>query len=449
MSTSNNNNASNNNSENDDLSLLKLLEENFSTDSIQQQHPAQPQNNYSANNFYGYSSNASPNKTIDTKTYQKSVNHSTTAHLHHHHHHHQQQHQHQHQQQQPAYNGSMTNGMNGYCFSSAPYESTTNSDTRNPMTMTPKYNSNGSNSRSSVFDFSPSSSSSSSSVSSVNHSSKNSPLDYLERLALLPDNTSVIDPKSLIKETTDFSSKQLYYDQQQQQPQQHSARDQPQRANNANHKRNLNNDDSLQQFTSSVQIACKNSNDTPKSSNSKKLCKAANHKSSSKTPNSFGSCQPVELSIDRVNTNNYPKMFEDDATKLIPSLNVMNSAIASNDPSDLLDPSNFDFLDFLPELSTNAIDQTISSHNLEKSSSISNNNIGLMNFQQELISPIESIDAAEKTIHQQQQQQQQHHQQRTSAYNQQYQSNHYLPAANNAPKTQYHNSNEIIFNNYL
>ncbi|RNA04852.1 hypothetical protein BpHYR1_048454, partial [Brachionus plicatilis] len=151
---------------------------------------------------------------------------------------------------------------------------------------------------------------------SYNKQSNSSPLEYLERLAQMPESSQVVDPKSIVNTEGQLMDGINFDDM------------------NKNNKR-MNSDGS--------------------DNGGKKVCSSASS-SSSNSPNFKLGSQHRYLNISSDSPSSSSTCSSSSSAQQ-PLLNNQNDIVSAN----LIDTSNFDFLDYLPELNSNTIDQTITS----------------------------------------------------------------------------------------
>lgn len=147
-------------------------------------------------------------------------------------------------------------------------------------------------------------------------SNNNSPLEYLERLAQMPESSQVVDPKSIVN-TEGQLMEGINFDD----------------INKNNKRMNLDGSDNC----------------------GKKVCSSASS-SNSNSPNFKLSSQQRYLNISSDSPSSSSTCSSTSSAQQ-PLLNNQTDIVSAN----LIDTSNFDFLDFLPELNSNTIDQTITS----------------------------------------------------------------------------------------
>ena len=265
----------------------------------------------------------------------------------------------------------------------------------------------------------------------TNSSSKNSPLEYLERLALLPEG-QVVDPKSIVNE------------------------------NNANEAAAINSGYTAEPLSQPFDLGDyqqqksfnkRNLNDVPDQSASKKVCNSSNSNSPNfksnftqpqqqqhYVPNSGASTaankttfQQLDLTSFTMSNQRSTQLLNDSPSSsssttssnsstssacfnaVLPHSNMFNDDEQlnnddniqpnssddnnnnnnnNNSSSNIIDASNFDFLDYLPELNSTTIDQTITT-----ATSFSNINLGNTDH----LENIDSNDVSFESIYQQQQ----------------------------------------------
>ena len=263
----------------------------------------------------------------------------------------------------------------------------------------------------------------------TNSSSKNSPLEYLERLALLPE-AQVVDPKSIVNENNANEAATLNSNYTEPLSQSYDLGDYQQQQQKSFNKRNL--------------------NDIPDQSASKKLCNNSNSNSPNfkanftqpqqqqhYVPNSGASTatnktfQQLDLTGFTMNNQRSTQLLNDSPSSsssttssnsstssacfnaVLPHSNMFNDDEQlnnddniqpnsddnsnnnnNNSSTNIIDASNFDFLDYLPELNSTTIDQTITT-----ATSFSNINLGNTDH----LENIDSNDVSFESIYQQQQ----------------------------------------------
>lgn len=166
----------------------------------------------------------------------------------------------------------------------------------------------------------------------------NSPLEYLERLALLPE-CQVVDPKSIVNENSQIEQAQYNYDD-----------------INKNNKRNLDLNSELSNTSSSKKVCSSTSSSNSNSPNFKQQLyvptNSAQQSSSQQrysnisTDSPSSSCSSTSSSSNCSNISSHQLQLSSSSTEQLGSAN-------------LIDTCNFDFLEYLPELNSNTIDQTI------------------------------------------------------------------------------------------
>lgn len=146
--------------------------------------------------------------------------------------------------------------------------------------------------------------------------SNNSPLEYLERLAQMPESSQVVDPKSIVNTEGHLIDSMTFDD-----------------INKNNKRMNLDGTDI----------------------GGKKVCSSSSS-SNSNSPNFKLNNQQRYLNISSDSPSSSSTCSSSSSAQQ-PLLNNQTDIVSAN----LIDTSNFDFLDFLPELNSNTIDQTITS----------------------------------------------------------------------------------------
>ena len=278
----------------------------------------------------------------------------------------------------------------------------TGANTANPV---PSNNSN-SYYNSNTFDFSPSSSScssvssnssssSSSSSSSLNTSAnmnlnnnKSSPLDNLERLVLLPETIMADSAKTVsnneqsssepngYESTNHHSANSTFYDHGNEVPTPSTPISNS--SNKNSNKRNLND---MSPIGNSSKKRCNpmSLNYGGQDYNNRMQQQQQQQQQRTFSPPNKQQMPPIPVQQQTSLLPDDPTAFDDDSA-LIASLNVNLNEQAStnaNQSSDvtsanIIDASNFDFLDYLPELNSTTIDQTITTATAESTSSSGN-----------------------------------------------------------------------------
>jgi hypothetical protein len=223
----------------------------------------------------------------------------------------------------------------------------------------------------------------------INNGNKNSPLEYLERLALLPE-CQVIDPKSIVNETTtnEINNNSNYNNE---------------NINGSQMPISITNSTSFDLIDNSKIYNKRNLNDMPDLLSSplqanKKACNLSNYKASlyaTGVASSHNQSQKLyqhqysmspagHFSTDQVPSGDLLSN-EMSIQNVISASNITNNSNNDNQinlTSNIIDACNFDFLDYLPELNSTTIDQTIktaTSLNNSNITSINNNNNSMSN----------------------------------------------------------------------
>ena len=239
------------------------------------------------------------------------------------------------------------------------------------------------------------------------NSNKNSPLEYLERLVLLPEAQTADAKGEPTSELNSFGA---------------NSGDVHQSNNSASfyeHASEIHTPSGPAAHQSNKNLNKRNLNDISPISNSKKHCNTMNTmnygggQSYNRMPPQQQQQQQIYSSPSKQQTPPQQQQqasllandpaFDDDAA-LIASLNVnltnennnansMHTVANGADTAsaNIIDASNFDFLDYLPELNSTTIDQTITTANIDSASSTSLSSSSAQPAQLDLHSP-ESID---------------------------------------------------------
>lgn len=205
---------------------------------------------------------------------------------------------------------------------------------------------------------------------------KSTPLDYLERLALLPE-CQVVDPKSIVNDETNILNGEI--NQNQQFIMNNNNTNFQQQQIESLKRVNLNELNSDTAATSAKKMCTQNNNasssnsnsPTMKSTNSKKMVQQQQQQQPQIILNDSPSSSCSSTSLSSTSTSSFgilPSSINSNS-EIISSNNNMNG----NNITSIIDASNFDFLDYLPELNSNTIDQTINSNAIKSSSMNSSN----------------------------------------------------------------------------